>query len=159
MTMAQDYSLFHILKDYSIDLWQKQISMIREKHGLIQMIVHPDYIIGEAERRVYVNLLACLADIRDRGETWIALPAEVAAWWRLRSKLRLTNEEGQWRIEVKVENSHESPTPRRSMESSNTRFILAIEARSRSEFLGQTYLRSKLDSTRLSRHDLRPQNH
>ncbi len=99
VTMVQDYSLFHILKDYSIDLWQKQISMIREKHGLIQMIVHPDYILGEAERRVYVNLLACLSDLRDRGETWIALPAEVAAWWRLRSKLRLTNEEGQWRIE------------------------------------------------------------
>jgi hypothetical protein len=99
VTMAQDYSLFHILNDYSIDLWQKQISLIREKHGLMQMIVHPDYILGEAERRVYIDLLRYLSELRDCGETWMALPAEVAAWWRLRSKLRLTSEGGNWRIE------------------------------------------------------------
>ena len=97
--MAQDYSLFHILNDYSIELWRKQIAAIREKHGLMQMIVHPDYILGEAERRVYADLLTHLSELRDRGETWIALPSEVAAWWRLRNKLNLTNEGGNWRIE------------------------------------------------------------
>ena len=99
VTMAQDYSLFHILNDYSINLWKKQISMIREKHGLMQMIVHPDYILGEPERRVYADLLTYLSELRDRGETWIALPADVAAWWRLRSKLTLINKEGHWQIE------------------------------------------------------------
>jgi len=99
VTMAQDYSLFHILNDYSIDLWKKQISLIREKHGIMQMIVHPDYILGEAERRVYADLLSYLSELRDRGETWIALPAEVAAWWRLRSNLKLIKEGSQWRIE------------------------------------------------------------
>ena len=99
VTMAQDYSLFHILNDYSIDLWQAQIAAIREKHGLMQMIVHPDYILGAAERRVYADLLACLSELRKRGETWIALPAEVATWWRLRSKLKLTKKGGNWRIE------------------------------------------------------------
>lgn len=99
VTMAQDYSLFHILNDYSIDLWKMQISLITEKHGLMQMIVHPDYILGPAEQRVYADLLGYLAALRDRGETWIALPAEVAAWWRLRSKMRLINEDGCWRIQ------------------------------------------------------------
>lgn len=99
VTMAQDYSLFNILNDYSIGLWKKQIALIREKHGLMQMIVHPDYILGEAERRVYADLLSYLADLRDQGETWIALPAEVTAWWRLRSKMRLVNENGSWRIQ------------------------------------------------------------
>ena len=98
VTMSQDYSLFHILKDYTIDLWKKQISLIRKRHGLMQMIVHPDYILDKASRRVYAELLAYLADMRDRGETWIALPAEVDAWWRLRSKLRLVNEGGSWHI-------------------------------------------------------------
>ena len=99
VTMSQDYSLFNILKDYSIDLWKRQISLIRQRHGLMQMIVHPDYIMEEPARRVYAELLGYLADLRDRGETWIALPAEVDKWWRLRNQLRLVNEDGSWRIE------------------------------------------------------------
>ncbi len=99
VTMAQDYSLFNILNDYSIDLWKKQIALIRKKHGLMQMIVHPDYILGQAERRVYTDLLSLLAALRDQGETWIALPAEVAAWWRLRNNLSLIREGGAWRIQ------------------------------------------------------------
>jgi hypothetical protein len=99
VTMAQDYSLFHILNDYSINLWKKQISLIRKKHGLMQMIVHPDYIIGPAERRVYVDLLGYLSEFREQGETWIALPAEVAAWWRLRHQLKLVNKDGSWHIQ------------------------------------------------------------
>ena len=98
VTMSQDYSLFHILKDYSINLWKKQISLIRQRHGLMQMIIHPDYIMDEPARRVYAELLDYLAGMRDCGETWIALPAEVAAWWRLRSKLRIVNEGGSWQI-------------------------------------------------------------
>jgi hypothetical protein len=99
VTMSQDYSLFNILNDYSIDLWKQQIALIRNKHGLMQMIVHPDYIMDEPARLVYAELLSYLADLRDCGETWIALPAQVAAWWRLRKRLRLVNEHGSWRIE------------------------------------------------------------
>ena len=99
VTIAQDYSLFHILNDYSIDLWKRQISLIRERNALIQVIIHPDYIIGDPERRVYAELLTYFADLRSRKETWIALPGEVAAWWRMRSEMRLVNESGGWRIE------------------------------------------------------------
>jgi hypothetical protein len=99
VTMSQDYSLFHILKDYSIDLWKRQISLIRERHGLMQMIVHPDYIMDEPARCVYTELLGYLADLRDRGETWIALPAQIDEWWRLRNELRLINVDGSWQIE------------------------------------------------------------
>jgi hypothetical protein len=98
VTMSQDYSLFNILKDYSIDLWKRQISLIRQRHGLMQMIVHPDYIMEEPSRRVYAELLGYLADLRQRGETWIALPAEIDKWWRLRSELELVNDGGSWRI-------------------------------------------------------------
>jgi hypothetical protein len=98
VTMSQDYSLFNILKDYSIDLWKKQISLIRQRHGLMQMIVHPDYIMEEPARRVYAELLGHLADLRDRGETWIALPAEIDKWWRLRNELRLVNDGSSWQV-------------------------------------------------------------
>ena len=44
LTTVQDYSLFHILGDYSISLWQEQIGAIREQHGLITFMAHPDYL-------------------------------------------------------------------------------------------------------------------
>ncbi len=99
VTLTQDYSLFHILRDYSIKLWKEQISLIREKHGLIHAIVHPDYIIGQPERRVYAELLEYLSELRAQGQTWIALPREVNAWWRLRNELSIVNKGGSWHIE------------------------------------------------------------
>jgi hypothetical protein len=99
VTATQDYSLFHILGDYSTRLWQKQIDLIREKHGLISFIIHPDYIIPKRARNVYSELLSHISKLRSQKETWIALPREVAAWWRLRSKMNLVNEGGPWRIE------------------------------------------------------------
>jgi hypothetical protein len=101
VTATQDYSLFHILGDYSIRLWQKQIALIRAKHGLMSFIIHPDYIIPERARRVYSELLLHLSELRSQEETWIALPKEVAAWWRMRSEMSLVKEGGSWRIEGK----------------------------------------------------------
>jgi len=99
LTTTQDYSLFNILNDYSIRLWKEQIVLIRQQHGLISFIVHPDYIIHQSARRVYTELLCCLHELRSKGETWIALPSEIAAWWRLRSELKLVKAGGAWRIE------------------------------------------------------------
>src|SRR5579859_6208265 len=45
LTTIQDYSLFHILGDYSIDLWKKQIELIMQRNGLVSFITHPDYLI------------------------------------------------------------------------------------------------------------------
>src|SRR4030095_13902574 len=45
LTTLQDYSLFHILDDYSLTLWQRQIASIREQHGLITFLAHPDYLV------------------------------------------------------------------------------------------------------------------
>jgi hypothetical protein len=101
LTVTQDYSLFHILHDYSIRLWKKQIALIQEKHGLISFIIHPDYIIETAARRVYGELLDYLSELRSHRETWIALPREVADWWRLRNELNLVEANGSWRIEGK----------------------------------------------------------
>lgn len=98
VTTTQDYTLFHILNDYSIQLWKEQISLIRKKHGLISFIIHPDYIIDEAPRSVYAKLLAHLCEMRSNRQTWITLPKEVAAWWRLRSELSIVHVAGSWRI-------------------------------------------------------------
>jgi hypothetical protein len=99
VTMTQDYQLFHILEDYSINLWREQASLIRKRHGLMQFIIHPDYVIEKAAQGVYAGLLKYLAELRAQGETWIALPREAASWWRLRSELRLVGEGDSLKIE------------------------------------------------------------
>lgn len=98
VTTTQDYTLFQIFDDYSIRLWEKQIALIREKHGLISFIVHPDYIIAERPRRVYTDLLRRLCELRAQGETWLALPREVADWWRIRSRLTVVKDGDSWLI-------------------------------------------------------------
>jgi hypothetical protein len=99
VTTTQDYSLFHILNDYSTCLWKQQVSLIQAKHGLVSFIIHPDYIIPAKARRIYVELLDYLSQLRSQNRSWIALPREVAVWWRLRSELNLVNVGGSWRIE------------------------------------------------------------
>jgi hypothetical protein len=99
VTTTQDYSLFHILRDHSIALWQQQIDLIMEKHGLINVIIHPDYVIEKRERETYEALLAHLARMRDEKGIWIALPDEVNRWWRQRSEMHLVATGNGWRIE------------------------------------------------------------
>ncbi len=98
VTATQDYSLFHVIGDYSTRLWQQQVSLIRSKHGLVSFIIHPDYVIPERARQVYAELLLCLSELRSRGETWIALPKEVATWWRMRSEMNLLNNGDSWQV-------------------------------------------------------------
>jgi hypothetical protein len=98
VTTTQDYSLFHILNQYSLDLWKQQIDLIRQKNGLIAFIVHPDYLANGAARSVYRGLLSYLAELRNRERIWIATPGAVNDWWRQRAQLRMVEDGTGWRI-------------------------------------------------------------
>ena len=97
-TATQDYSMFHILGEFSIELWKKQCSLIRDKNGVISFITHPDYLQESKAKQVYCTLLEYLQGLRESGETWVALPHEVAAWWRQRSQMELANTDGVWKV-------------------------------------------------------------
>jgi hypothetical protein len=99
LTTSQDYSIFHILNDYSIDLWKKQLGLIRQRNGLMTLLIHPDYVINQRARSVYGSLLGYLREMIDREKIWAALPGEVDQWWRIRSKLRVVQKGGGWEIE------------------------------------------------------------
>ena len=98
LTTVQDYTLFHILNDYSTTLWERQIELIGRHHGLISIITHPDYVAGERERAVYLDLLRHLRERRRHG-LWTALPGEVNRWWRNRRQMTLVADGDTWRIE------------------------------------------------------------
>jgi hypothetical protein len=99
VTTAQDYTLFNIFSDYSLDLWQRQIKLITENHGLLSFNVHPDYCLEKRARETYTALLARLSQLYKQGEVWMALPKEVDHWWRDRARMKITGEAGRWRIE------------------------------------------------------------
>ncbi len=98
VTMTQDYTLFNILNDYSTRLWEQQTDLILEKHGLINVIIHPDYITGPRERAVYEALLGHLIDLRQKQNVWITTPGEVNRWWRQRAEMTIVEEDGLLRI-------------------------------------------------------------
>lgn len=99
LTTTQDYSLFHILRDYSLTLWKRQMELILGRHGLVNFNIHPDYVIEARARATYAALLAYLAELRAERNLWIAGPGEVARWWRARQQMNLVAENGRWRIE------------------------------------------------------------
>ncbi len=99
VTTTQDYSLVHILKQYSIDLWKRQIQIIEHKHGLASFIVHPDYVRDLGARNMFKELLAYLGQLRRERGYWIARPGDVDTWWRQRSQMTLVRDGSAWRIE------------------------------------------------------------
>jgi hypothetical protein len=99
VTTTQDYTLFNIFSDYSLDLWQRQIRLITENHGLLSFIAHPDFVLEKRARGTYAGLLAHLSRLRSQGDVWIALPKEVDCWWRERARMTIVGEAGHWRIE------------------------------------------------------------
>jgi hypothetical protein len=99
LTTTQDYSLFHILGDYSTTLWERQIDAIVSEHGLISFIAHPDYLVGRRERAVYEGLLRHLSRVRDEQHVWMALPGEVNDWWCNRRLMTLVPDGESWRID------------------------------------------------------------
>ena len=98
VTVTQDYSLFHILKQYSIHLWKQQIEIIIKGNGLVNLIAHPDYLIAREARSSYRQLLSYLADACRFENVWATLPGEVDRWWRMRHHMRLARTGNRWVI-------------------------------------------------------------
>ncbi len=101
LTCTQDYTLFHMLNNYSLDLWQQQINKIVVNNGLITILVHPDYVMEDPAQNCYRSLLGHLAEQTASNRLWATLPREVARWWRQRSQMKLVNAGTGWTIEGK----------------------------------------------------------
>ena len=98
VTTVQDYTLFHVLNERSIELWKSQIDLVLRKNGLLSFIVHPDYVVQPETLSVYKHLLRHLQGLRDKTPIWCALPSEINAWWRARDKMSVVKDGASWRI-------------------------------------------------------------
>jgi hypothetical protein len=99
LTTVQDHGLFYILKEESIALWKKQIDLISARHGLVSFIVHPDYIVRQQERQIYIDLLQHISNLTADRNLWAAVPGEINTWWRERNQMRLQRTSTGWRIQ------------------------------------------------------------
>lgn len=84
ITLVQDHTMFEILREPGIDLWQDKTRWLADHHGLVNVIVHPDYVVEQHFLDRYEAFLAFLAE---REDGWHALPRDVARWWRQREQL------------------------------------------------------------------------
>lgn len=98
VTTTEDYTLFHIFDDLSIELWKHQVALVSERHGLMSVLTHPDYLFDDCARHVYPSLLDHLRKMIDRDKVWAALPGDVDLWWRARSQMRLVHKGSEWEI-------------------------------------------------------------
>ena len=98
LTTTQDYTLFNILGERSLSIWERDIDAVHRNHGLISILVHPDYILEPWAQEIYLQLLRHIAGKASKENIWLATPGEVNNWWRIRSKLSLTRDDGSWQI-------------------------------------------------------------
>ena len=86
-TLSQDFTLFIIMKEETIDIWKKKLDWIVERGGMALIDVHPDYInfdgkgLGLEEYPVdyYLELLNYIKT-KYGSQVWHALPKEVASF-------------------------------------------------------------------------------
>jgi peptidoglycan/xylan/chitin deacetylase (PgdA/CDA1 family) len=100
ITLVQDHTLWEILDDESIDRWVEKAEWVASNHGLVQLLVHPDYLLSDERLALYDSFLEWLSALDRDGSGWHALPGEVAEWWRQRATLSCTQDgNGEARIE------------------------------------------------------------
>jgi hypothetical protein len=93
ITLVQDHTLWEILRRDSIDLWVEKSEWVAAHGGLVNLIVHPDYLDRPERWRMYEEFLEHLAEMRAERRGWAALPREVAEWWRQRAGMWLVEED------------------------------------------------------------------
>lgn len=90
-TLAQDFTLFVLLGEATIDIWKRKLDWIAGKGGMALLITHPDYIcfgedppgFEEYPQKLYEAFLHYVKETYG-GQYWHVLPREISRFWRSR---------------------------------------------------------------------------
>ncbi len=85
-TLPQDHTLLVSLGETSPRIWIDKLAYLRQLAGMAMLITHPDYLDTPQRLDVYRAFLEHLVEQTD---CWMALPHEVATWWRQRDSLEI----------------------------------------------------------------------
>lgn len=88
-TLPQDFTLFVILNQESIELWKKKLDWVASKGGMCQLITHPDYMSFNGKPRRFDEYPAdryreFLQYVKEKysGQYWNVTPHEVARYYK-----------------------------------------------------------------------------
>jgi peptidoglycan/xylan/chitin deacetylase (PgdA/CDA1 family) len=95
LTMPHDHTLFVILGHRDESVWVHKAQVLRERAGMALIVTHPDYLRQGPGLAAYDRLLSRFAG---DSAAWMALPAEVSAWWRRRAASSVVWAQGGWAI-------------------------------------------------------------
>jgi len=92
-TLAQDFTLFVLMKEKNIDIWINKLDWIVNNGGMALINTHPDYMASKCNRQgleeypidYYKEFLEYIR-INYDGNYWNPLPKEIANFW-IRRKL------------------------------------------------------------------------
>jgi hypothetical protein len=95
-TLAQDFTLFVLLRKKNINIWKEKLDWIASHGGMVLLITHPDYIsfdggkprFDEYPIERYLDLLEYVKTGYP-GQYWNALPREVALYYK--NMMNITN--------------------------------------------------------------------
>ncbi|TDO48559.1 hypothetical protein EV643_107188 [Kribbella sp. VKM Ac-2527] len=100
ITLPQDHTLFEILQHDDGELWVGKAREIRDRHGMVLVLAHPDYAHDDRLLGAWNQLLD---EFANDATVWQALPREVSAWWRDRDASRLSMGPDGWALEGPAE--------------------------------------------------------
>lgn len=86
-TLPQDHTLFVALGQDSPDIWIEKFEWISRLRGMALLVTHPDYLNTAPRLDAYRQFLEYI--VAQRSRAWLALPAEVAKWWRQRDGMEI----------------------------------------------------------------------
>jgi hypothetical protein len=67
-------------------------------HGVINFIIHPDYITTGRAGDLFREMLEKLSRLRSDKNVWVPLPRDVDRWWRQRNEMSLMPDGRGWKI-------------------------------------------------------------
>ncbi len=88
-TLPQDFTLFVIMEEETIDIWKRKLDWLVENGGMVLMTTHPDYMNFKEKResldeypvKLYREFLDHIKS-KYEGEYWSALPKDIASFWK-----------------------------------------------------------------------------
>jgi peptidoglycan/xylan/chitin deacetylase (PgdA/CDA1 family) len=88
-TLAQDFTLFILMKENTISIWEKKLDWIIEQGGMVLINTHPDYMnfgkgkpgFDEYPADHYKDFLTHIKQ-RYEGQYWHVLAREIAGFWK-----------------------------------------------------------------------------
>jgi len=86
-TLPQDFLLFILMQEKSIDIWKKKLDWIAMHGGMILLDVHPDYMNFDKKQHYekypskYYEAFLEYIKSKYEGQYWHALPRDMARFW------------------------------------------------------------------------------